>query len=363
MGINLEAASFGIDKLRSRLLIQSKGGVGMDRMFKQFFLAVILGWVLPQMIFSIGSRMLSGEDTQEPTQTTVSASEPTETDTTSAVTDLQVQYIPVITGQNSVQLMELEDYIRGVVLAEMPASFEPEALKAQAVAARTYTMRHMRLADRHSEGAVCTDSTCCQAYISDADYLAGRGTKEDMDKVAAAVAETAGEVLTYNGTLIEATYFACSGGRTEDAAAVWGSEIPYLQAVDSPGETKAESYNEQLYYNVSQFGALLGRTLSGSPDSWLGKVTYTAGGGVDTMVIAGVTYSGTELRKLLGLNSTVFVMTADSQGIWVETQGWGHRVGMSQYGADAMAVAGSRYDEILTYYYQGTRIDKLADMG
>lgn len=335
----------------------------MDRMFKQFLLAVILGWMIPQMIFSLGSRLRSGEDATEPTQSTVQATQPVLPGTTAPGEAAALHYIPVITGENSVQLMELEDYIRGVVLAEMPASFEVDALKAQAVAARTYTMRHLKLGDRHSQGAVCTDSTCCQAYITDADYLDRRGTQEDVEKVTAAVAETAGQVLTYNGDLIEATYFACSGGRTEDAAAVWGSEIPYLQAVDSPGETNAENYNEQLYFNASDFASLLGRDLVGSPDSWLGNVTYTAGGGVDTIVIGGVTYSGTQLRKLLDLNSTVFTMTADKQGIAVKTLGWGHRVGMSQYGADAMAVAGSSYVEILTYYYQGTRIDKLEDMG
>lgn len=333
----------------------------MDKTWKQILLAVMMGLVIPQMFFNMGSRLAS----KTPGETTAveSTSAPTEAETVFQPDMVTVLYIPVITGENSVKIMELEDYICGVVLAEMPASFEPEALKAQAVAARTYTLRRLTLGDKHSQGAVCTDYACCQAYISNEDYLDGRGTQADIDKVAAAVADTAGQVLTYEGALIEATYFACSGGRTEDAQAVWGADIPYLRAVDSPGETKAEGYDEELYFTKSEFTSLLGRSLSGGPGSWLGEVSYTSGGGVETMVIGGRTYTGTQLRKLLGLNSTVFTMTADSGGITVKTQGWGHRVGLSQYGADAMAVAGSTYVEILQHYYQGTKIDKIGDLG
>lgn len=334
----------------------------MDKTWKQVIFAVLLGWMLPQMIFHAGSRFQSTAPTE--TESTVLTSVPVTMEQTTAPTEAPtVMYIPVLMTNGDLQVMELEDYIRGVVLAEMPASFEEEALKAQAVAARTYTLRRMKLRDKHAQGVVCTDSSCCQAYLSDEAYLESRGTQADMEKVTGAVHATAGQVLTYRGDVIEATYFACSGGRTEDAAAVWGSDIPYLQAVDSPGETKAEKYDERIHFTKSEFAKLLNRTLKGSPGSWLGTVTYTAGGGVETMVIGGITYTGTQLRRLLGLNSTVFTMVAEDGGITVTTQGWGHRVGMSQYGADAMAVAGSNYVEILTYYYQGTQIDKISDMG
>lgn len=334
----------------------------MDKMWKQVIFAVLLGWMLPQMIFQAGSRIQSNPpaETNPTVETTIATPTQTAAEPTTAPARM---YIPVLMTDGDLQIMELEDYIRGVVLAEMPASFEPEALKAQAVAARTYTLRRMTLMDKHAQGVVCTDSGCCQAYLSDEAYLESRGTQADMEKVTGAVNATAGEVLTYKGDVIEATYFACSGGRTEDAAAVWGSDIPYLRAVDSPGETKAEKYDESIHFTKTEFAELLGRSLQGSSGSWLGAVTYTAGGGVETMAIGGITYTGTQLRKLLRLNSTVFSMTAEDGGITVRTQGWGHRVGLSQYGADAMAVAGSDYVEILTYYYQGTRIDKISDMG
>ena len=192
-------------------------------------------------------------------------------------------------------------------------------------------------------------------------YLQTRGTMEDIRRVQNAVQATMGQVLIYGEGLAESTYFSCSGGRTEDAVAVWGTDIPYLQAVDSPGEELAGAYKDSVYFTSEELKKALNRELTGTPESWLGKQTFTDGSGVATMVIGGITYSGTQLRKLLGLNSTMFCMIPDAGGITVETLGKGHRVGMSQYGADAMAEAGCTYEQILAHYYQGTRIDKWED--
>ena len=329
----------------------------MEREWMRLFAAVALSVMLPQLIVGIGSRLAAQKQPEDTVCTTASSTVMTTEPTQAAQTFL----IPVLTDEGLVQ-MELEEYVRGVVLAEMPAYFEEEALKAQAVVARTYALRRIMTGDRHKEGAVCTESVCCQAWLSDIDYLAARGGQADWEKIASAVTDTAGEILTYQGTVIDATYFSCSGGRTEDAAAVWGTDIPYLQAVDSPGEEGAGSYEKQVYFTKVQFAALLGQPLTGSPAKWLGEVTYTEGGGVATMLIGGVFYTGKELRKLLGLNSTAFTMEPDSGGITVTTWGRGHRVGMSQYGADAMAVTGSGYGEILAHYYRGTEIDKLIGM-
>ena len=255
--------------------------------------------------------------------------------------------------------MELDEYLTGVVLAEMPVSFELEAQKAQAVVARTYTMRACRRGGKHDGAAVCTDSTCCQSYISPADYLAAGGTQAGVDRVRGAVEATAGQVLTYDGELIEATYFSCSGGSTEDAAAVWGAAYPYLKAVDSPGEENAAHYSDTEVFTAARFEAALGRDLPGEPTTWFGVTTYTTGGGVASMEIGGQTYQGTTLRSLLGLRSTAFTVEADRICVTITTKGFGHRVGMSQYGADAMAVLGSTYPEILAHYYQGTSLTTL----
>lgn len=337
----------------------------MDREWTRILAVVALGLILPQLVVGIGSRQQVRQTGGTETTAAVEATEfvpPAETVRSTEAAPEPV-CLPVVTAEDTVEWMDLEEYVRGVVLAEMPASFETEALKAQAVAARTYALRHLLVGNKHEQGAVCTRSTCCQAYLSDGDYLSKRGSSADWEKVAQAVKDTAGLVLTYEGKLADTTYFACSGGMTEDAEAVWGSYIPYLQAVQSPGEEQAASYEHEVYFSKAEFSALLDRPLTGSPTQWLGKMTYTDGGGVDTIVIGGITYTGKQLRTLLGLNSTAFTMTPDDEGITVTTKGKGHRVGMSQYGADAMAVLGSTYEEILAHYYQGTVIDKITEIG
>lgn len=328
----------------------------MDKQWQQILAAFILGVMLPGMVARLGvgaADPLPQIQIQIP-ETSMPSTEPRE----------ETAYqIPVLAMDGTVHEMELDTYLVGVVLAEMPASFEMEALKAQAVVARTYALRRVAEGVRHPDGAVCTDPGCCQAYVSPEDYQKSWGTLADVLKISLAVEATAGQVLTYNGMLAEATYFSCSGGRTEDAAAVWGTDIPYLQAVDSPGEEQASPYSATVSFTTAEFAGALGRSLSGSPKEWLGVVTYTEGGGVATMVVAGISYTGVRLRQLLGLNSTAFTMSVTEGKIVITTLGKGHRVGMSQYGADAMAVTGSTCQQILDHYYPGTKIDKIGAIG
>ena len=256
-------------------------------------------------------------------------------------------------GENSVMEQDMDAYLAGVVLKEMPASFEEEALKAQAVVARTYARKAYVTGGKHGDGSVCTEPSCCQAWILEADYLEQGGTPEDAEKVRAAVWSTSGQVLMYQGELIEATYFSCSGGRTEDAVAVWGTEFPSLQAVDSPGEENAAHYEDTILFSRPELEAKLGVSLG---TVVVEAVTYTEGGGVDTISFGGRYFTGTEVRSLLGLRSTAFSVSSSGDTVTFTTRGFGHRVGMSQYGADAMAVAGSTYEEILSHYYQGTEL-------
>lgn len=258
----------------------------------------------------------------------------------------------------AVSEMEMDTYLTRVLLAEVPADFEMEALKAQAVAARTYTRKARETGGKHGDGSVCTEAACCQAYLPEEAYLARGGTQAGIDRIRDAVSATSGQVLIYDGNLIEATYFSCSGGHTEDAAAVWGSEFPYLQAVESPGEENAVHFTDTATFTHRQFQNALGIILPEDTETWIGAVSYTAGGGVADMEIGGEVFSGTRLRSLLGLRSTNFTVTV-GENITITTKGYGHRVGMSQYGADAMAVAGSSYEEILRHYYQGAVLTKL----
>lgn len=257
--------------------------------------------------------------------------------------------------EDGVVVMDLEQYLTGVLLAEMPVSFGEEALKAQAVACRTYTLSRCRN-PRHEEAAVCTDSHCCQAWRDPAEVEPAA-----REQAAAAVRATDGLVLYYQGKLIDATFFSCSGGRTEDAQAVWGSELPYLKAVESPGEEDAAHYSDELRVSLAEFretiAALDGAAeLSGDPAAWVSAAQYTAGGGVAELTLGGRAIRGTALRKAFGLRSTAFSLTLSEDGAVFTTRGNGHRVGMSQYGAAAMARAGNDFEHILKWYYTGVEV-------
>ena len=264
--------------------------------------------------------------------------------------------VRVLQADGEIAQMDMDTYLVCVLLGEIPGDFELETMKAQAVVARTYALRRNWRADKHSEAAVCVNHSCCQGYRDIESYLAVGGSRETVEKMRQAVEDTENLVLTFNGELIEATYFSSSGGRTEDAQSVWGADIPYLQAVDSPGEEEYGYYTDTVKFTADEFQQLLGDDLLGKSGTWIKSVTYTPGGGVDTIKIGNVTYTGTKLRSLLGLRSTAFVITAAGDSIIITTKGFGHRVGMSQYGADAMAVDGSDFTQILSHYYQNTQL-------
>lgn len=315
----------------------------MKKSWQQILYAAGLGILFPLVILAAVQGRVP-ERAQTPEQT-LSQTEPSGEEDPG-------QTVPVLENGEVIQ-MALETYVTRVVLAEMPASFEPEALKAQAVVARTYALYRNRISQKHPQGAVCTDSRCCQAYHTEENYLSGGGGTEDLERIQKAVRDTAGQVLTYGGALAETTYFSCSGGRTEDAKDVWGSDIPYLRSVSSPGEEQAAHYTDSAVFSLSEFCKKLGVS---SPR--LGAVVYTQGGGVATADIGGHTFSGQELRSKLGLRSTAVTIAVSGEQVTVTTKGFGHRVGMSQYGADAMAVSGSSYGEILYHYYPGTKLEK-----
>ncbi len=320
-------------------------------MRKQISWVLVVTLALPLVLLFLGQAAPGTKPTSE-------TSEPP---AQSSGAETAAAMLTVLNPAGQLQEMGLEEYLEGVVRAEMPASFPEEALKAQAVVARTYTARRMA-SGKHGQAAVCMDPGCCQDYITAGEYLDAGGTESDVDKIRAAVATTAGQVLTYEGALIDATYFSCSGGQTEDAVAVWGQDVPYLQSVESPGEEDAPRYMDTVSFTPAQFRALTGCAMGDDPAEWFGEVTYTEGGGVATMEICGETFTGTQLRSLLGLRSTDFSIRFGDGGIVITTRGFGHRVGMSQYGARAMALEGVGYEEILTHYYTGAVLEN-RDLG
>ncbi len=323
----------------------------MARASKEIMKAAVMGFCIPAALLALALLVLIPE---RELQTGYGEESRQTVPSTETEKPLSQMTIPVWI-EGVVCDMDLEVYVSRVVLAEMPASFEMEALKAQAVASRTFALRTCADGQKHN-GAVCTSYLCCQAYMTEAAYLERGWDADNVARVQEAVRATAGQVLTYDGEWIRATYFACSGGYTEDAVAVWGMEYPYLQAVKSPGEEETVYYTDTKEFSLDAFREALGVALSGPPETWFGVIEYTDSGGVETMEIGETVYRGTTLRTLLGLRSTIFEVIASGSKITFVTKGYGHRVGMSQYGAEAMALDGCDYKSILAYYYQNTEL-------
>ena len=272
----------------------------------------------------------------------------------------------------SVTEMNMRDYLVGVVGAEMPAAFEEEALKAQAVAARTYTLYKMLVApsDRHPEADVCNDITCCKAYSSLETLQEHWGESYEMyrNKITSAVAQTDGTYISYEDQPILAVFHSSSAGVTEASENVWGSSLPYLKSVESP-ETGSDVPN--YTYTVSVAFSDFTETVTASyPEAafgedrtaWISDIQKTDSGRILSLKIGGAEVSGTALRNLFGLRSTAVDIEITDEGVVMTTTGYGHGVGMSQYGANTLAREGHSYEEILQWYYSGVALSNMAEL-
>lgn len=267
--------------------------------------------------------------------------------------------------------MPLEEYIVGVVAAEMPASFELEALKAQAVAARTFAIKKMRAfggngCSNHPQADVCSLYSHCQAWISDEQQKKNWGSDYAInhEKVVKAVEETRGYIMTYDGVPIEVFFHSTSNGKTEDAGEVFSHSLPYYTVVDSPGDENSPKYKQTFAFSNDQFVKIFKSRYPRSNlntknlASQIRIKSYTKSGRVAELVVGNVTIKGTDFRYLYGLNSTDFKFKFEDDRVVIETTGYGHGVGMSQVGANYMAQLGYTYVEILKHYYKGVRIEK-----
>lgn len=320
----------------------------MRNNLRNLLTAIVFGFVFPSIMLGLFFSEKSRPPASIQTDCTVSVSE-----TKAAEPEI---YITICNENGQTEEMALEHYVSCVVLKEMPADFPTEALKAQAVAARTYVVRRIVTGQKHENAAVCTDPACCQAFCRPEDYIENGGSEESVQIVKQAVAQTAGEILCYDEMPIEATYFSSSGGMTEASVAVWGEDIPYLQATESPEAQAGDTQTRTICITRGELSLRLGIPVSGKPDSWFKDLTYTEGEGIATATVCGKVYTGTQLRSQLGLRSTAFSVEAGVDCVYITTRGYGHRVGMSQYGAQALADSGSTYLEILQHYYNGTKI-------
>ena len=268
--------------------------------------------------------------------------------------------------------LSLDDYLYGVVSSEMPASFEKEALKAQAIVARTYTIYQItKSKGKHGDADICDDYKCCQAWISKEDRLAKWSENEaeaNWNKIVEAVDSTQGKIITYNGSPIDAFFHSNSGGITETASNVWGGDnFPYLQSVQTSGEDGYTQYSSEVEFSQSEF---IDKIKTKHPDfeidfndnSCVQILEYTESGRIRTIKFGNIQIAGTEARTLLGLKSTNFSFEIVDGKIKFKVLGYGHGVGMSQTGADSMAKAGSSAEEIIKHFYSGVEIRFVNDL-
>ena len=313
------------------------------------------GLVLTMLLFG-GAYLAAGGPAAEP--------EPAAPETAAVHHDRDVTL--TIQDGNTTEQMTLERYLTGVVRGEMPASFEMEALRAQAAAERSYVYYQLAAGrkDAHPDADFCTDHTCCSAYLSEtaAREKWGGDFAPWNTRVEQAVSDTDGQVVLYNGRPILAVFHSSSAGRTAAAGDVWSGDLPYLVSVDSPeGEETVPNYYSTVTFTAAEakeklLAAHPELTLSGTPDRWFGAAAENGSGRVETVSVGGTDIEGTELRRIFGLRSACFTVAADSESVTFRVTGYGHGVGMSQYGANQLAREGKTWQEILEWYYTGATV-------
>ena len=268
------------------------------------------------------------------------------------------------TGQ--IEELKIDEYLYGVVSSEMPASFEVEALKAQAVVARTYTIYQTKYnSAKHENADMCDQYTCCQAWISKQDRLTKWEAEEAegyWNKIVEAVNSTQGKIVAYNGQPINAFFHANSGGVTESSLNIWGGiDYPYLKSVETAGEEGYTQYSSQVVLSQQELLSKIKTThedceIDFSQENCIQILEYTTSGRVKTIKFGNKEIAGTEARTLLGLKSTNFTITREGEKITFSVTGYGHGVGMSQTGADSLAKSGSDYQAIIKHYYTDVEI-------
>lgn len=261
------------------------------------------------------------------------------------------EYISVMSADSEIRKLEMREYLIGCVAAEMPAEYHPEALKAQAAAVYTYAIRTMKSGS--GEADITNDTSRHQGYLDKEQRKEkwGNSSEENEKKISAAVDAVYGNLITYDGEAALTVYHSVSSGATQSASELWGGEYPYLVCVASPGDKLSPDYCETVTFTQSEMESLLGCDGEGVED-----VGYTEGGYVSEAVLCGTRLEGAEIREKLSLRSNCFDVSYEKGEYVFEVRGYGHGVGMSQYGADYMARQGFEWQEIISHYYPGTVI-------
>ncbi len=271
-----------------------------------------------------------------------------------------------IASEDRVEEMDFSEYLKCSVAAEMPASFEEEALKAQAVAVRTYIIQRAEYyqengtPEEHKGALTCTDSTHCKGWVSKEEKIKTWGVDGELywKKISDAVDSTCGVIMMYDGKPINAVFHAMSSGATEDAKDVWGSDVPYLKSVDSSLDKNAPKYETTLSMTKEEMKQKMAENIPGVDfsDGIFGEIERTATGSITSIEIGKVKIKGSEFRSILDLRSTNVSFNVVGDVIHMTIHGYGHGVGMSQYGANFLAQEGKNYQEILNAYYTGIEL-------
>lgn len=274
----------------------------------------------------------------------------------------KISLLHVQTG--AIEELTLDEYLYGVVASEIPASFEVEALKAQSVVARTYTIYQMKNSDKHKEADLCDSSLCCQAWMTKENrFSRWEDDKENeyWNKIVKAVNDTKGKIIFYNDEPINALFHSNSGGITELAINVWGGDYPYLQIVETAGEDAYTSFKSEVKISKDQLVEIMNSkytdfSIDFYKDDFIKINSYTNSKRVSKIKIGNKELTGVEARNLLGLKSTQFDFKIEGDDIFFSVIGYGHGVGFSQCGGDVLAKLGKSYEEIIKYYYKDVSI-------
>ncbi|MGN1297813.1 MAG: stage II sporulation protein D [Clostridia bacterium] len=339
----------------------------MRKFFIYFFAFIFVCFLLPALLTKRNiatsvetEKNVSQEEIKDDNETTLS-----EYDYKNYVT---IKLLHHETGE--VEEVALDTYLCNVVSAEMPADYEFEALKAQAVVARTYTIYKIQN-KKHENADICDDSTCCQAWVSKETRLARweeSQRESNWAKIEQCVNDTKGKIITYEGKPINAFFHANSGGTTELPVNVWGGTgLPYLQVVETAGEEGYTQYSSEVTLSQKE---LLNKLRTKYDDIQINFddnedvriLEYTDSNRVKTVKFGNHEISGVETRSLLGLKSTNFEIIKEGETIKFSVKGYGHGVGMSQTGADTMAKEGSNYEEIIKHFYVGVEIKEVNEL-
>ena len=334
----------------------------MKKALLYFFAFLLIFFFLPTIFTKVNipanAQSQTTENQEEPVQQ--------ESEKQENYQDITIQLLHAKTGE--VEQVNLEEYLCHVVSAEMPADYELEALKAQAIVARTYTM-YKRKNKKHANADICDDSTCCQAWISKEDRLARweeSKRESNWQKIEQCINETKGEIITYQNEPINAFFHSNSGGKTEIPVNVWGggSNLPYLQSVETAGEegyaqyaSEVELTQEEVLNKLKEKYADI--QIDFTKEEEIKIIDYTDSQRVKTVRFGNHELSGVETRTIFGLKSTNFEITKQDGKIKFSVKGYGHGVGMSQTGADALAKQGKTAQDIIHHFYQDVEIKQI----